>query len=79
MSLVFLDSDPWLAEYDACENLYRDIVEQLNTRATEHWTSDKYARISASVRFRMKQYATEVQQLKSKLEQASASNLYPLD
>ncbi|XP_039284208.1 syntaxin-8-like isoform X2 [Nilaparvata lugens] len=75
MSLVFLESDPWLAEFDTCENLYRDIVEQLNTRATEHRTSDKYAQISASVRFRMKQYATEVQQLKLKLEQASASSL----
>ncbi|XP_075224678.1 syntaxin 8 [Lycorma delicatula] len=68
MSLVYFDSDPWLVEYDSCEKLYRDIVEQLNARAAEHWTSDNYAKISASVRMHMKQYATEVQQLKNKLE-----------
>lgn len=55
--------------------MYRDIVEQLNARAAEHWTSDNYAKISASVRMHMKQYATEVQQLKNKLE--LSHSLYP--
>lgn len=62
-------------EYDSCEKLYRDIVEQLNARANEPWTSDNYAKISATVRMRMKQYATEVQQLKNKLE--NSRSLYP--
>uniref|UniRef100_A0A1B6C2F9 t-SNARE coiled-coil homology domain-containing protein n=1 Tax=Clastoptera arizonana TaxID=38151 RepID=A0A1B6C2F9_9HEMI len=71
MALVYLDSDPWILEHESCEKLYRQIVEQLNSRSRFPRNSDKYASISASIRIQMKQYATEVQQLKKKLDQFS--------
>nr|CAD7407701.1 unnamed protein product [Timema cristinae] len=73
MSLVYVDSDPWLAEHDACEKLLREIKEQLTIRSKEHRTSQEYARVSSSIRLRMKQYESEIQQLKEKLAQIAAS------
>ncbi|KAG8224196.1 hypothetical protein J437_LFUL002650 [Ladona fulva] len=73
MALVYVDGDPWINEYESCEKLYREIMEQLTARSRELKTSVEYARISSNVRFRMKQYSTEVQQLKDKLNQASMS------
>nr|CAD7602244.1 unnamed protein product [Timema genevievae] len=62
-----------LAEHDACEKLLREIKEQLTIRSKEHKTSQEYARVSSSIRLRMKQYESEIQQLKEKLAQISAS------
>nr|CAD7200785.1 unnamed protein product [Timema douglasi] len=73
MSLVYVDSDPWLAEHDACEKLLREIKEQLTIRSKEQRTSQEYARVSSSIRLRMKQYESEIQQLKEKLAQIAAS------
>ncbi|PSN57700.1 hypothetical protein C0J52_00296 [Blattella germanica] len=85
MALVYVDSDPWvivnfyhfflhrLTEHEACEKLFREIMEQLTVRSREQKTSQAYARLSSSIRLRMKQYSTEVQQLKDKLTQASSS------
>jgi len=42
-------------------------------RDGESKTSKAYASLSANIRLRMKQYTREVQQLKSKLEEASKS------
>ncbi|XP_069701444.1 syntaxin-8 [Periplaneta americana] len=74
MALVYLDSDPWLTEHEACEKLFREIMEQITVRSREQKTSQAYARLSSSIRLRMKQYSSEVQQLKDKLSQASASH-----
>jgi len=60
-----------LTEYDACEKLFREIMEQLTMRDGEPKTSKAYASLSANIRLRMKQYTREVQQLKCKLEEAS--------
>jgi len=46
-------------------------MEQLTMRDGESKTSKAYASLSANIRLRMKQYTREVQQLKSKLEEAS--------
>jgi len=47
-------------------------------RDGESKTSKAYASLSANIRLRMKQYTREVQQLKSKLEEASKSRtMYP--
>lgn len=74
MALVNIEGiDPWLAEYDACEKLFREIMEQLTMRDGESKTSKAYASLSANIRLRMKQYTHEVQQLKSKVEEASRS------
>jgi hypothetical protein len=39
MALVYLDADPWLAEHEAREKLYREIMEQLTVRSRERKTS----------------------------------------
>ncbi|XP_067004871.1 syntaxin-8 [Anabrus simplex] len=73
MALVYVDSDPWLSEHEACEKLYREIMEQLTIRSGEQKTSQSYSRLSAAIRIRMKQYSSEVLQLKEKLTLASSS------
>ncbi|KAI4487408.1 hypothetical protein M0804_005557 [Polistes exclamans] len=74
MALVYIeDNDPWLAEYEACEKLFRDIMEQLTARERESETSQAYASLSANIRLRMKQYNREIYQLKTKVEEASKS------
>lgn len=50
-------------------------MEQLSLRSRETRTSDKYARLSAAIRMRMKQYNIEVGQLKIKLQEAAKSEL----
>jgi syntaxin 8 len=62
-----------LKEHEACEKLYREIMEQLTLRSREQKTSQAYARISSTIRLRLKQYSSEVQQLKDKLSEATAS------
>ncbi|KAI4497022.1 hypothetical protein M0802_007768 [Mischocyttarus mexicanus] len=74
MALVYIeDNDPWLAEYEACEKLFREIMEQLTIRERESETSQAYASLSANIRLRMKQYNREIYQLKTKVEEASKS------
>lgn len=74
MALVHIeDSDPWFTEYNACEKLYREIMEQLTVRDGEPKVSQTYATLSVNIRIRLKQYSREVQQLKTKLEDASKS------
>ncbi|XP_015183766.1 PREDICTED: syntaxin-8 [Polistes dominula] len=80
MALVYIeDNDPWLAEYEACEKLFREIMEQLNTRERESETSQAYASLSANIRLRMKQYNREIYQLKTKLEEASKSRTITIE
>lgn len=67
-----------LLEHESCKKLQRDIMEQLSLRSTETRTSEKYARISATVRMRLKQYNNEVEQLRLKLQESAKSELmYP--
>ncbi|KYB28828.1 syntaxin-8 [Tribolium castaneum] len=68
MALLNLGEDPWLVEYESCEKLYRDIMEQLMQRQKLPRTSDKYSHLSATIRLRLKQYNNEVGQLKQKLD-----------
>ncbi|KAG7197016.1 hypothetical protein KM043_017551 [Ampulex compressa] len=71
MALVYIeDTDPWLIEYDACEKLFREIMEQLTARNAEARNSQAYANLSANVRIRLKQYSREVQQLRIKIQDA---------
>lgn len=72
MALVNIEgSDPWLTEYDACEKLFREIMEQLTLRDREPRTSQTFINLSANIRLRMRQYSGEVQQLKIKVEESS--------
>ncbi|XP_060815697.1 syntaxin-8 [Bombus pascuorum] len=74
MALIYIeDNDPWLTEYDACEKLYREIMEQFTARNKHSKTLQAYASISANIRIRLKQYNREVQQLKNKVDDALKS------
>ncbi|KAJ8931139.1 hypothetical protein NQ314_015993 [Rhamnusium bicolor] len=67
-----------LLEYESCEKLYRDIMEQLTFRQKHPRTSDKYSQLSASIRLRLKQFNNEVGQLNKKLGVTTTSgNMYP--
>ncbi|KAK5642074.1 hypothetical protein RI129_008241 [Pyrocoelia pectoralis] len=79
MALLNLGGDPWLNEHDSCEKLHRDIMEQLSSRQQEPRTTEKYARMSSGIRFRLKQYTNEVNQLREKTNQASRSRSITLD
>nr|XP_023019903.1 syntaxin-8 [Leptinotarsa decemlineata] len=71
MSLLFLEEDPWLLEYESCEKLHRDVMEQLSLRQKHPRTSEKYNQLSANIRLRLKQFNNEVGQLNQKLESTS--------
>ncbi|XP_023019903.2 syntaxin 8 [Leptinotarsa decemlineata] len=71
MSLLFLEEDPWLLEYESCEKLHRDVMEQLSLRQKHPRTSEKYNQLSANIRLRLKQFNNEVGQLNQKLEGTS--------
>lgn len=65
-----------LLEYESCDKLQSDIMEQLALRQRELKNSDNFTRLSATIRIRLKQFTNELSQLKKKLKD-SASNLYP--
>lgn len=50
-------------EYEACDRLSRDIQAQIVQRNAEPVQSEKYAKISANIRLRLKQFTNELQQL----------------
>ena len=67
-----------LVEYDACEKLFRDVMELLTQRDRMSKTSQIYASVSADMRFKTRQYTTQVQQLKYKVDEALKDGImYP--
>ncbi|KAJ8683849.1 hypothetical protein QAD02_019641 [Eretmocerus hayati] len=71
MALVDIDgNDPWLTEYEACDALAREIMEQLMYRDRYHRTSEAYAHHSANIRIRLKQFTNQVQELRDKVNVA---------
>uniref|UniRef100_A0A182MA97 t-SNARE coiled-coil homology domain-containing protein n=1 Tax=Anopheles culicifacies TaxID=139723 RepID=A0A182MA97_9DIPT len=67
MALINIDGDPWLTELDACENLSNDIQSQLAARNRENQLSREYGVLSGTVRVRLKQLGSELDQLTRKL------------
>lgn len=67
MALINIDGDPWLTELDACENLSNDIQSQLAARNRENSLSREYGVLSGTVRVRLKQLGSELDQLTRKL------------
>uniref|UniRef100_A0A182WHT9 t-SNARE coiled-coil homology domain-containing protein n=1 Tax=Anopheles minimus TaxID=112268 RepID=A0A182WHT9_9DIPT len=67
MALINIDGDPWLTELDACENLSNDIQSQLAARNRENQLSRDYGVLSGTVRVRLKQLGSELDQLTRKL------------
>lgn len=79
MALLNLDDDPWVVEFESCERLQRNIMEQLANRGKESKTSEIYSRLSASIRLRLKQYDSEVSQLKLKLDDTTKARTITYD
>lgn len=73
------DIDPWLTEYDACEELFRSIMEQITARNKFPKASKAYAHHSSTVRLRLKKYSLDVQRLKSKVDDALRSKTITLE
>lgn len=68
-----------MIEYESCEKLYREIEGLLNVRELEHKSSEKYVLCSSQIRFRLKQFTNEVEQLSQKLKKLAKSKVvYPL-
>ncbi|XP_033342618.1 syntaxin 8 [Megalopta genalis] len=73
------DSDPWLTEYDACEDQFRAIMEQLTARNKHPKASRAYASLSSNVRILLKKYSQNVQQLKVKVDNALRSKTITIE
>ncbi|XP_058054009.1 syntaxin-8 [Anopheles bellator] len=67
MALINIDGDPWLTDLDACERLSNDIQAQLAARNRENVLSRQYGVISGTIRVRLKQLGSELEQLNYKL------------
>lgn len=68
-----------LIEYEACESLAREIMEQLTLRDREPRTSQAFAALSARIRIRLKQYNNQVRELRKKVNEACRQHtMYPL-
>lgn len=67
-----------ILEYDACEMVAIEIMENLNARNSENPSSHEYNAISGKIRIRLKQFSSEVNELRKKLSLASVTSaLYP--
>ncbi|EEB18559.1 syntaxin-8, putative [Pediculus humanus corporis] len=78
MNLIDTGTDPWIIEYNACENVAREIMESLNLRNSEENYGSSYDALSAKIRIRLKQFDSEVNDLKRKLNLSSTvSTLTP--
>lgn len=55
-------------EFEACDRLSRDIQAQIVQRNAEPVQSEQYARISANLRLRLKQFTNELQQLSVRIK-----------
>ncbi|KAG4078693.1 hypothetical protein HA402_015283 [Bradysia odoriphaga] len=71
MSLV--DIDTWITEFEASERLSRDVQAQIVYRNSQAKLSAEYAKLSATIRIRLKQLSGELEQLDQKLEQNSVT------
>ncbi|KAK6645581.1 hypothetical protein RUM43_001858 [Polyplax serrata] len=78
MDLIDTGTDPWIVEYESCEKVAWEIMENLNLRDVEKSSTQTYDALSAKIRIRLKQFGSEVNELKRKLNCASvASSLTP--
>jgi len=71
MSLV--DIDTWITEFEASERLSRDLQAQIIYRNEQPKLSVEYSKLSATIRIRLKQLSSELEQLDQKLEQNSVN------
>lgn len=62
-----------ITEFEAAERLSRDVQAQLVYRNSQAKLSAEYAKLSATIRLRLKQLSSELEQLDQKLEQNSVT------
>lgn len=62
-----------ITEFEASERLSRDVQAQLVYRNSQAKLSPEYAKLSATIRIRLKQLSSELEQLDKKLEQGSVT------
>lgn len=60
-------------EYEAAERLSRDVQAQIAYRNSQAKLSAEYAKLSATIRLRLKQLSGELEQLDQKLDQNSVT------
>lgn len=60
-----------ITEYAACDRLCRDIQSQIVLRNREPRLSTEYSKISSGIRFNLKQFSTNLEQLNSSLTQSA--------
>ncbi|XP_031617107.1 syntaxin-8 [Contarinia nasturtii] len=62
--MALVDIDTWITEYAACERLSRDIQSQIVLRNQQpSRLSTEYSKISSGIRFNLKQFTTNLDQL----------------
>lgn len=59
-------------EFAACERLSRDIQSQIVTRNQQPRLSTEYSKISHTIRFKLKQFQTNLEQLNSTIAHAAS-------
>lgn len=68
-----MSGDNWLIEHERCSQLGQEIMEKINERNKHNRTSSQYTKFSAQARSSMKQFSSNVQQLRNNLIRATAS------
>ncbi|XP_055315307.1 syntaxin-8 [Sitodiplosis mosellana] len=69
--MALVDIDTWITEYAACERLSRDIQTQIVLRNKEPRLSTEYSKISSGIRFNLKQFLTNLDQLNQTIQQSA--------
>lgn len=71
--MAFQGESSWLSDYNACEILCREIMEQLALRNKQQRNSSGYSQINIQVRHMVKKFSSDIIQLRQRLIQASAN------
>lgn len=71
--VLFIDYIYRISEFDASERLSQEIQSQIVLRNREKQLSQEYSKISSGIRFKLKQFQTNISQLNQSLSQ-SANN-----
>ncbi|XP_034946735.1 syntaxin-8 [Chelonus insularis] len=80
MALIYLDdNDPWIAKHDACQKLFREIMEELTQRESKPKTSSAFASLSANIRLKLNQYSDQTLKLKRKVDEALKFKIITVD
>uniref|UniRef100_A0A1B0C4I2 t-SNARE coiled-coil homology domain-containing protein n=1 Tax=Glossina palpalis gambiensis TaxID=67801 RepID=A0A1B0C4I2_9MUSC len=68
--MALVDVDSWSTEYESCSRLSHALLDKLNHRDRCQNPSLEYNRLTSSIKVGLKQFDNELQQLKSKLNDA---------